>query len=108
MFDELEVPMNDENGSHALGFFIAGLGIGAVMALLFAPKSGRETRKYIGKRAEKGRDYVSAKGKEVGEQVEEIVEKGKDLLTKQKELLTKQKDRLADALEAGKQAAFGR
>jgi hypothetical protein len=29
-------------------------------------------------------------------------------LAKQKELLTKQKDRLADALEAGKQAAFGR
>ncbi len=93
--------MSDDNGGAKFAFFLAGLGIGAIVALLFAPKSGRQTRKYISEKAEEGKDYVTAKGKELRQQAEEVVEKGKDLLAKQK-------DRLAEALEAGKQATFGR
>jgi gas vesicle protein len=89
--------MSEDNGASKLGFFLAGLGIGAVLAILFAPKSGKETRDYIAQRAEEGRDYVKAKTGELRKQAEETVEKGKDLVTKQKELLSA-------ALEAGKQA----
>jgi gas vesicle protein len=88
---------NDGNGATNLGFFLAGLGIGAVLALLFAPRSGKETREYIAGKAEEGRDYVRAKSEDLRRQAEEAVEKGKDLVTKQKELLSA-------ALEAGKQA----
>jgi len=88
---------DDGNGGTNLGFFLAGLGIGAVLALLFAPRSGKETRDYIAGKAEEGRDYVRAKSEDLRRQAEEAVEKGKDLVTKQKELLSA-------ALEAGKQA----
>jgi len=87
----------ESNGATNLGFFLAGLGIGAVLALLFAPRSGKETREYIAGKAEEGRDYVKAKSEDLRRQAEDAVEKGKDLVTKQKELLSA-------ALEAGKQA----
>jgi len=90
--------MSEEgNGATNLGFFLAGLGIGAILALLFAPRSGKETREYIAGKAEEGRNYVKAKSEDLCRQAEGAVEKGKDLVTKQKELLSA-------ALEAGKQA----
>jgi gas vesicle protein len=89
--------MSEENGGSKAVFFLAGLGIGAILALLFAPKSGRETRDFIAQKADEGRDYVKNKSVELRKQAEEAVEKGKDLVTKQKELLSA-------ALEAGKQA----
>ena len=87
----------DNNGAASVGFFLAGLGIGAVLALLFAPRSGKETREFIVQKAEEGRDFVKSKSDEIYQQAEEAVEKGKDLVSKQKELLSA-------ALEAGKQA----
>ena len=90
--------MSEEgNGATNLGFFLAGLGMGAILALLFAPRSGKETREYIAGKAEEGRDYVKAKTEDLRHQAEGAVDKGKDLVTKQKELLSA-------ALEAGKQA----
>jgi len=89
--------MSENDGGSNLGFFLAGLGIGAILALLFAPKSGKETRDYITQKAEEGKDYVKAKTEELRRQAEDAVEKGKDLVSKQKDLLSA-------ALEAGKQA----
>jgi gas vesicle protein len=37
--------MADENKSNGLAWFLAGLGVGALVGILYAPKSGRETRK---------------------------------------------------------------
>jgi gas vesicle protein len=90
--------MSEEgNGASNFGFFLAGLGMGAILALLFAPRSGKETREYIAGKAEEGRDYVKARTEDLRRQAEGAVEKGKDLVSKQKELLSA-------ALEAGKQA----
>ena len=91
--------MSENNGSFAsnAGWFLAGLGIGAVIALLFAPASGDEARDYLGRKADEGREYVTARGREVRRQAEELVEKAKELVTQQKEQLTA-------AIEAGKQA----
>jgi len=45
--------MSEEgNGVTNFGFFLAGLGLGAIVALLFAPRSGKETREYIAGKAE--------------------------------------------------------
>ena len=89
--------MSEDNGGTKVGFFLAGLGIGAVLALLFAPRSGQETREMIAHKAEEGRDFVVTKSEEIRKQAEDAVEKGKDMVSKQKELLSA-------ALEAGKQA----
>ena len=89
--------MSDNNGASKLAFFLAGMGIGAILALLFAPKSGKETREYIVQKAGEGKEFVTAKGREYRKQAEETVDRAKELVAKQKE-------QLSAALEAGKQA----
>ncbi len=79
-------------------YFVAGVGIGAAVALLFAPLTGEEARKRIVEKAQDGKDYVASKGREIRKGAEDLVDQGKDLVTKQKA-------RLADVLESGKQAA---
>jgi gas vesicle protein len=89
--------MSENNGAGNLGFFLAGLGIGAALALLFAPQSGKETRDLIAQKANEGKDYVTNRSRELREQADELVEKGKDRLAKEKE-------RVSAAYEAGRQA----
>jgi gas vesicle protein len=89
--------MSENNGGSNVAFFLAGAGIGAILALLFAPKSGRETRDYLSQRAVESRDKVAAKSQEYRRQAEGYVDKAKDVVNKQK-------DQLSAALEAGKQA----
>jgi gas vesicle protein len=89
--------MAEDNGGSNFAYFMAGLGIGVVLALLFAPRSGEETRDLLAQKANQGRDYVTTKSKELRRQAEELVDKGKDLVAQQK-------DQLQAALEAGKQA----
>ena len=84
--------------STGVGCFLVGVGVGAAVALLLAPRSGEQTRKLIAKKAEEGKAYVASRGREFKDQAEELVEKGKDLVNKQRE-------RLAEVLDAGKEAA---
>ena len=92
------------NAATKVTYFLAGVGIGAAVALLFAPQSGEKTRKQLVEKAQEGKDYVASKGREIRKQAEDLVDQGKDLVGKQKA-------RLADVLESGKQAereTFGR
>jgi gas vesicle protein len=88
--------MSDNDGASNLGFFLAGLGIGAVLALLFAPQSGKETRDLIAQKASEGKDYVTTKSRELREQADGLVEKGRERIAKEKE-------RVSAAVEAGRQ-----
>ncbi len=78
-------------------YFVLGAMIGAVTALLFAPRSGEETRKLIASKARESADLISARTKSVAGKTSEYVERGK-------ELLQQQRDQLSAAIEAGKQA----
>ena len=89
--------MSENNAGSKLTFFLAGLGVGAILTLLFAPASGEESRKFLSDRADEGREFVSGKGRELRQQAGELVGKAKDLVNQQKE-------QLSAALEAGKQA----
>lgn len=99
---------NGSNGSDKLLFFVVGAGIGASLALLFAPKAGRETRDLIARTANESRDFVSAKVSEGREFVEKTSRSVSDDVTsfvdKSKEAVQRQKEQLAAAFEAGKQA----
>lgn len=77
--------------------FIFGFGIGLAVGVLFAPKSGQETREYIRTKAGEGREYLKRRGEELKESAEEMIERGKEAVTRQRETL-------AAAVEAGKQA----
>ena len=89
-------------------YFLAGAGIGAVFALLFAPKSGKETRDYIARTATDGREYVTSKYSEGRQYVDETSKKVSTdfsaFLDKSKDAMQRQKEQLAAAFEAGKAA----
>jgi gas vesicle protein len=89
--------MSESNAGSNAAFFLVGLGMGAIIALLMAPKSGQETRDLIAQKASEGRDYLTTRGKEYRRQAEGYVDKARDVVSKQK-------DQLSAALEAGKQA----
>jgi gas vesicle protein len=98
---------NDERNAGTSGVvlsFLLGALSGAALAILFAPRSGRETREILGDKlretAERGRqigERAVEKGREVAEDASGFVERGRDVLEKRR-------DRLAAAVEAGRQA----
>ena len=88
--------MAEDRGNSFL-WFLAGLGLGAVVGVLYAPKSGRETREEIRQRAEEGRDFVLNRARQARQQAQEWAEKGR-------ELYEQQKDQFRSAFEAGKDA----
>jgi gas vesicle protein len=98
----------NSGGGDKFLFFLAGAGIGAVLALLFAPKSGRETRELIARTANDGRDFITNKVTEGRQMVEEKGRKlGDDFnsfLEKSKDAVSRQKEQLTAAFEAGKAA----
>src|SRR5580658_9043254 len=88
--------MSDRDGNSFV-WFLAGLGLGALAGVLYAPRSGSETREAIRSRAEEGRDYVRGRAQEVRSQATDWVDKGKDVVNQQKE-------QFRAAYEAGRQA----
>jgi gas vesicle protein len=84
----------DKNG---LSSFLLGLGVGVGIGMLFAPKSGSETRELIKNKAGEGTDFIKQRGADLKTSANEWVDKGK-------EALGRQKDNIADAVEAGRQA----
>lgn len=84
------------NASSKISFFIVGLGIGTLLGILFAPKSGDETRDFLTKKADEGREYAQRKARELRERAEDLIERSKDILNREK-------GSLAAAVEAGKE-----
>ncbi len=100
--------MSENSGGDKFVYFLAGTGIGAVLALLFTPKSGRETRELIARTANDGRDFVTSKVTEGRQLVEDrsrrIGDDFTSFLDKSKEAVQRQKEQLSAAFEAGKAA----
>jgi len=78
-------------------WFLAGLGVGAAVGVLYAPKSGRETRESILTAAEESREVVQERARKYKEQAQEWADRGKDVIAQQK-------DNIRSAFEAGRQA----
>ncbi|MEY3282823.1 MAG: YtxH domain-containing protein [Acidobacteriota bacterium] len=112
--------MADKNGNSGdkLVYFLIGAGIGAITALLFAPKSGEELRSDIADATRKGIDYARETGRDISEragdyyqdrveQIADLSARSKDAVSeitdRGRDLLTRQKSQLSAALEAGKQ-----
>ena len=79
--------MADNVGSKVT-YFLVGLGVGALVGILFAPKSGEETREYLAKRADEGREYTQKKARELRERAEDLIERGKEAASRQKESIS--------------------
>jgi gas vesicle protein len=75
-------------------YLLLGLGIGSLIGVLFAPKSGEETREYIAKKAREGNALARKKARDLRDRAEETVERGR-------EMITQTEGRIATAIDVG-------
>jgi gas vesicle protein len=92
----VEVTMADNVGSK-VSYFLVGLGVGALVGVLFAPKSGEDTREFLSKRADDGREFAQKKARELRERADELIERSK-------EVAGRKRDSISAAVEAGREA----
>ena len=119
--------MSDEKQSSGFSWFLAGLGLGALLGVLYAPKSGRETREELATNAREGTEYLKQKSREAADQVSVYVDRGKtqvneyidrgkdyvdrgktqlnDLVSQGRQFVHEQGDRVSAAVDAGRQPA---
>ena len=116
--------------STRLTYFLVGAGIGAVLALLFAPKSGEELRSDIADATRKGIDKSKEAAQQLGAKAGELYDtaretageyyeatreraaelydtaaaKAGDVVTRTKDAVSSQAGSLSAAVEAGKKA----
>ena len=66
--------VNERNWSSKFTTFVVGVGIGALVGLLFAPASGKKTRNYIAGTVKHGLDDVASTGKRWSRRAQETVD----------------------------------
>lgn len=77
-------------------FFLVGVGIGSLIGVLFAPKSGQETRDSLAQQAKEASEYARNKVLELKEQAEELIDRGNEAITRKQE-------QIATAISAGRE-----
>jgi len=87
--------MTQDNGGKLVWFF-TGAAVGAAIALLYAPQSGRDTRRFIGKRARRSTEAVADAGRD-------LMDKGRDLYEKGRKVA----DDAAELFERGRRIVEG-
>ena len=87
----------NRDSGNGIVWFIAGLGIGAAVALLYAPQSGSETREMLMSKAEESREKMKEQARRARESAGEWMDRGKEAYAQQKE-------QFRSAYEAGRQA----
>jgi gas vesicle protein len=70
------------NGRGTITTFVAGLGIGMGLALLFAPLSGVETREWLMDNAENRLKRIRRQGRRWVYQFQDVLDKSEDRVTK--------------------------
>jgi gas vesicle protein len=118
--------MAEENKVVGLAWFVAGLGVGALIGILYAPKSGRETREDLASGAREGTEYLRNRTRQAAEEVSALVDKSKqqvgeyvergreavdrgraqweEFVERGKNIVTDQTTRVTAAVDAGRQA----
>ena len=89
---------DNDSGSSGLGWFLAGLGIGTLIGVLYAPKAGKETREDIVNGA------IEAKEK-AAELVEQGKQKASEYVEVGKQYVEQGKQKAAELVEEGKRQA---
>jgi gas vesicle protein len=83
--------MADQDYGSKVVWFMAGIAIGATVALLYAPAAGEHTRRQIARKAQKSRDALADSGGDLLDRGREMYERGRKLA-----------DEAADMFERGR------
>ena len=94
--------MGDESISNKLTYLLIGGGIGAIIALLFAPKSGQELRGDIADATRKGIDRSREAAQQLGDRAGEYYEATRGRAA---ELYTQAAERVGEVAQSARDAA---
>ena len=98
--------MTEKNHSTA-GYFLAGLAIGSLVGIVFAPKSGEGTREYLSKKLKEGSKEARKNARELKERAADLVDRGKELVNQTKDQITTGLDEADKAYPPEKSKAKG-
>ena len=70
----------ETNGELRFPSFVVGMALGAVGALLLAPRRGEETRKYLRERSTKGLDALNHQAGRLLKTADGLVKRGKEFI----------------------------
>lgn len=118
--------MADDTKSYGLAWFLAGLGVGTLVGILYAPKSGREMREDLANCAREGTESLRNRTRQAAEDVNTLVDRGReqvndyvdrgreavdrgraqweDFVERGKTFVADQTSRVSSAMDAGRQA----
>ncbi len=89
-------------------YFLMGVGIGVAAAMLFAPKSGSETRDYLRSKSEEGARYAKQAASDAADLVKQSTDQLKttavDSIERGKQAVKAPLETLGSAVDAGKKA----
>ena len=87
----------EQQETTGIGWFVAGIGLGALLGVLFAPKAGKEMRDGLIGGAKDGKEYVASRGKQARDQINSVVDRGREQINeyteKGKEVAEKGRER---------------
>src|SRR6266550_5062930 len=92
---DIEAPRR--SGYSSIPLFLAGMGAGLALGVLFAPSSGEETRTYLADSARQGLDKAKAKGEEFSRRAQDAVNRGKEAVS----------ETVESAKQSAKQSYYG-
>jgi gas vesicle protein len=99
---------NDSDLGTQLTCFAIGATLGAVVALLFAPKSGRELREDLADATRKGVDRARETGSQLSSRAGEVYEtattRAGELAASARDAVASRGERFTSAIEAGREA----
>ena len=78
-------------------YLLVGIGVGSLIGVLFAPKSGAQTREYLAKKANKAKRFARMQARHFRNRAEDAVEFGMETISQTKE-------QIATAIDAGREA----
>ena len=72
--------MSRKNWTEITSAFAIGLGVGAILGLVFAPQSGEDTRALLREKAEDGIDEAVARGKKVARRAQAAADNAREFV----------------------------
>ena len=69
-----------DEGSSRIAWFLTGAIIGATVAILYAPRSGKDTRQFLSDKTQQGKEAVSQTSRDVADAGKEMFERGRKLV----------------------------
>jgi gas vesicle protein len=98
-----------ERSEPGVGAFVAGIAIGAGLALLFAPKTGEETRRDLQRRArrvgDQAQDFVSEVTESMSQRFQEARSSVEEHIDSARSAVDLKRRQVTNAVDAGRAAA---